>query len=54
MTTSSLNTMKDHFINSYIEFTEGEKELVMSATTLDEFDKIAHALVAKYNDNPIK
>ena len=56
MTTSSpnLNQLKDQALNSYIEFTPGERELIEGAKSFDEFDKIMHTLVAKYNDHPIK
>ena len=54
MTTSSLDQLKDEAVNSYIDFTPSEVELIMGATSFDEFDNIMHALVAKYNDHPVK
>lgn len=52
MTTSSpdLDMLKAEALDSYINWTPAERDLIQSSQTFDEFDQTMHALVAKYND----
>ena len=51
MTTSSLDKLKEEAVNSYIDFTPSEIELINSSKSFDEFDETMRLLVTKYNEH---